>query len=122
MKDTSGKLESRRRSREETERLVREYEESGMSRKEFCAGRGISVHTLDYYRRRHGATKARGAQAGHVSAGKESASLPAFVPVELIEAASASCLRVELANGRRIVVEPDFDAGVLRRVVQVLES
>jgi len=29
---------------------------------------------------------------------------------------------VELANGRRIVVEPGFDASLLRRVVQALES
>jgi transposase-like protein len=122
MKDTNGKLESRRRSFEETERLVREYEQSGMSRKEFCAGRGISVHTLDYYRRRHGATRPRGARAGHVPASKDTASLPAFVPVELIEVASAPCLRVELANGRRIVVEPGFDAGLLQRVVEALES
>jgi hypothetical protein len=31
-------------------------------------------------------------------------------------------LRVELVNGRRIVVEGGFDASVLRRLISVLEG
>lgn len=100
----------RRRSRKEAERLVGEFEQSGMGRKAFCETRGIAAHRLDYYRRRYGsgATAAPGQ----------------LVPVELVEsfASRGSQLRVELANGRRIAVEEGFDAMLLRRLVAALEN
>jgi hypothetical protein len=40
-----------RRSRTEADRLVLEYEQSGLRRKAFCQRHGIALHTLDYYRR-----------------------------------------------------------------------
>jgi hypothetical protein len=40
----------RRRSRAEGERLVSEFERSGLSRKAFCAARALSVNTLSYWR------------------------------------------------------------------------
>ena len=108
MKEASSGSKASRRSREEAERLVREYEQSGMTRKAFCIERGIALHTLDYYRNRPGnQTVATSSQ---------------LLPVELIESSSVSSLRIELANGRRIVVERGFDASLLQRVVQALES
>jgi hypothetical protein len=108
MKETSSGSKVRYRSREEAERLVGEFEQSGMTRKAFCVERGVAVHTLDYYR--------------HRLRLKAVATIPQLLPVELIEAGSISPLRVELANGRRIVVERGFDAGLLQRVVRALES
>lgn len=98
-----------RRSREEAERLVREYEASGLTRPAFCRERGLSVSLLDYYRRRHL---------------DRSGKLPPLTAVELVGPVSwpGSCLRVELANGRRIAVEADFDAGLLQRLIAVLEA
>ncbi len=44
-------------------------------------------------------------------------------PVDLISTPSVSGgLRVELANGRRILVEAGFDASVLKQLVAVLEG
>jgi len=40
----------RRRSRQEVEQLVAEYESSGLSRSEFCRERGLGLSTLDRYR------------------------------------------------------------------------
>ena len=42
----------RRRSRVEVEKLVAEYEASGLTRDGFCQQRGLSVAALDKYRRR----------------------------------------------------------------------
>ena len=42
----------RRRSRADVARLVCEFEQSGLGRKEFSAAHGLSVHTLDAWRRR----------------------------------------------------------------------
>jgi hypothetical protein len=41
---------SRRRSREEADRLVMEYEQSGLTRRAFCHRHGLSTATLDNYR------------------------------------------------------------------------
>ena len=99
----------RHRSQAEAERLVRDFEQSGLSRKAFCTARGVALHTLDYYRHRD--------RARRPVAGAEQ-----LVAVELIEP-TAACggLRVELANGRRVVVEAGFDASHLKRLLAVLE-
>ena len=107
----------RRRSRAEGERLVSEYKQSGLGRKEFCAAHGLSVHTLDAWRRRI------------AGSGEE------IVPLEIVEGGSArTCamragsmepsrqFRVVLADGLRIEVEPGFDAAELRRLIAVLEG
>jgi hypothetical protein len=45
------------------------------------------------------------------------------LPVDLISTPSVSGgLRVELANGRRIVVEAGFDVSVLKQLVAALEG
>jgi hypothetical protein len=46
---TSGR---KRRSRAEVEKLVGEYEASGLTRDGFCQQHGVSVEALDKYRRR----------------------------------------------------------------------
>ena len=43
---------ARRRSRADGERLVAQFEQSGLGRRAFCAARSIPVNTLDYWRRR----------------------------------------------------------------------
>jgi len=106
---------SRRRSRVEAERLVSEFERSGQRRKEFCAVRGLSVHTLDAWRRRV-------AQSG---------SQEKIVPVEIVEAraaskgserAGSSRFCIVLADRLRVEVEPGFDAAELRRLIAALDG
>ncbi|MGB9203803.1 MAG: hypothetical protein WCB94_07465 [Terriglobales bacterium] len=103
----------RRRSREEAEQLVREYESSGLTRQAFCAGRGMSMTTLDKYRRRD--CRVAQSRAGRL------------VPVEVLSgipaaATGGGALWVELGNGRRIGVGSGFDAAALRRLLQVVEQ
>ncbi len=110
MREARAGVERRRRSQAEAESLVRDFEQSGLSRKAFCNAHGIALHTLDYYRARHRSRRAR-------PAAQE------LLPVDLISASPVSgCLRVELANGRRIVVEAGFDVSVLKQLVAVLEG
>jgi hypothetical protein len=92
------------------EQLAQEFEQSRMTRKVFCRVRGISLHTLDYYRHKHRSQKQR-------STGQ-------LVPVQLVGPlpAKGSHLRVELGNGRRIVVEEGFDVLLLKRLVAALEG
>jgi len=112
----------RRRSRAEAERLVREFEQSGLKRQSFCAQHGLSVAALDKYRRRRRSLEQRQTQLQSASR---------IVPVELVNGTgpaaasrveSRSGLHVELANGRRIEVGHGFDASTLERLVAVLEK
>ena len=107
-----GKL-SRRRSRAEADRLVSEFERSGLRRKEFCAARGLAVHTLDAWRRRVAQSQAD----------------EKIVPVEIVadrgrpaSEAWNGQFRIVLAAGLRIEVEPGFDAAELRRLIAALNG
>ncbi len=110
MRDTRVVVERRRRSQAEAASLVRDFEQSGLSRKAFSSARGLSPHTLDYYRARHRARRA-------VTVARE------LLPVDLIGRPPVSgSLRVELASGRRIVVEAGFDVSVLKQLIAALEG
>lgn len=110
MRDTRVVVERHRRSQAEAEILVRDFEQSGLSRKAFSSARGVALHTPDYYRARCRTRRASTADQG-------------LFPVDLVGAPSVSGgLRVELGNGRRILVEAGFDVSVLKQLVAALEG
>src|ERR1035437_8659258 len=93
-----------RRSRGEADRLVLDFEQSGLTRRAFCHQRGIALHTLASYRSQRRS--------------RESASSGSIVPVELGEpsravSATAAPGRAWLAGGlnggRRSEVEEGVD-------------
>ena len=108
----------RRRSRAEADRLVQEFKQSGLGRREFCAARGLSMHTLDAWRRRMA----------------QSTCDEKIVPVEIVanrnvvkssmaaDVTRSGPFRVVLARGISIEVEPGFDAAELRRLITALDS
>ena len=106
----------RRRSREEVERLVDEYETSGLGRQEFCKKHGLSLSTLNRHRKR------KQMQLGKQMPGRR------FIPVEISaikqEASKQKTgeLLVWLSSGRRIEVRGGFDAKVLGQLVRLLEQ
>ena len=110
---------NRRRNRAAGERLVSEFQQSGLSRKAFCAAHGLNVHTLDAWRKR---VASKGPNAK-------------IVPVEIVEDRTTSFgapqeasmqrsgqFRVVLADGLRVEIEPGFDAVELRRLIAALDS
>ena len=108
----------RRLSRAEAERLVSEFEQSGLRRKEFCEARGLNVFTLDAWRKRIARSKN----------GEK------IVPVETIEdravprakrtasVGQSGQFRIALSEGLRIEGEPGFDATELRRLIVALDG
>ena len=97
------------------EKLVAEHEASGLTRDVFCQQRGLSVVTLDKYRRR----VQKWAQSG---AGP-------MLPVEVVLPTGSNCaargccvLVVESRNGRRIEVGRGFDAETLERLLTILDK
>ena len=104
-----------RRRREEVERLVEEYESSGLGRQEFCKKHGLSLSTLNRHRKRK-QLRLETNRPGRL------------IPVEISETkqphAKEGCgeLLVWLSGGRRIEVRGGFDPKVLEQLVRVLEQ
>jgi transposase-like protein len=117
----------RRRSREEAAQLVSEYEQSGLTRQAFCSQRGLSLTTLDKYRKRNACLDAAVRNAAPSSPTRTAIT---FVPLELVEqpavarqkVSNGTTLFVELAGGRRIGVVSGFDALTLTRLIAALEQ
>ena len=114
----------RRRSREEADRLVVEYERSGMTREAFCRQQGLSAATLDNYRKRR-----RGGELSEGGTDGQRASSVALVAVDLVDGspiaagfAGEAKLFVEVAGGRRIGVAAGFDGATLRQLIGLLEQ
>ena len=106
----------KRRSRREINRLVVEFESSGLRQSEFCHKRGLALSTLQ-----------RGLKRRQREVGGPSASNP-LVEVKVARTKAhrrgpeACALEVVLAKGRRIEVRRDFDAETLARLIQALEE
>ena len=105
----------RRRSAAEVEKLVAEYEASGLGRTEFCRTHGLALSTLNRYCKRR---QAHG-EAGGVGR---------WVAVELsgpnpaAGGGGSSGLTIILSSGRRIEIGCSFDAGTLQRLMVLLEG
>ena len=108
----------RRRSAAEGARLVREFERSGLGRKEFCGAHGLSVHTLDAWRRRI-ALSASGEEIVPVEIIAERAGVG---PRESGVTERRGRFRILLGDGLGIEVEPGFDAAELRRLIAALDN
>jgi transposase-like protein len=104
----------KKRTAEEVERMVKGYEESGLSRREYCEREGIPVTTFDYYRqrwRRKAGAERRATASGLVKVNLKATSLEAQNVFSLV-----------LANGRRIESAWTFSDTDLARLIRVAEA
>lgn len=99
----------KRESRAVWERRLVRWEKSGLTRVEFARREGVNPSTLGWWRSILNDSR----QAPELS----------FVEVALPEVTSAASahLEVVLVNGRTVRVPAGFDAGELRRLLDVLE-
>ena len=103
----------RRRTLAEIQQIVSEFKSGDLTQVEFCRRQDLALSTLGRYVSRERAS----AEASHGG----------LVAVELavkkLDGEQAGCgLSVMVGRGRRIVIECDFDAATLQRLVQVLEA
>jgi len=93
------------RSKREIRRIVEGFAKSGLTRREYCAKHGMTMTTLDYWRRAHRKQK------------------PTLVPVAIEEAHHPLAgFALVLANGRRIESSWSFTEADLQRLIRALES
>lgn len=85
------------------------YEQSGLTRRDYCQQRGIPLSTFAYYRHQH----------------RQKGRKPALVAVRLETNETArrasSSMAVVLRNGRRIEVASGFVEAELARLVRLVE-
>lgn len=97
-----------RHRREDLVRLFEERDEEKLTLRELSDRSGVPMGTLGYW-----STKLRRE--------KEEAA-PALVPVEFVEPNSEGTVTVLVGAGIRLLVEPDFDATHLGRLLDVLSA
>ena len=98
------------RSRAEADRLASEYEASGLTREEFCRQRDLALKTLARYITRYRKQKREGKRPQR------------WVEAKVVgQNGCGTELAVLLSGGRRIEVQPGFDADTLRLLVASLE-
>ncbi|PYF05920.1 transposase [Rhodobacter viridis] len=107
----------RRFSREEKIRIVEESF-SGPNMARATARRyGIALSGLYLWRRQY----QRGELGGEVPAFRAVELFPDGIAPAISTAVTSGLIEIALSNGRRVIVPPDVDTGVLTRFVQILE-
>jgi len=104
----------RRRTPAEIQQIVSEFESGDLTQIEFCRRQGLALSTLGRYLRWERASRA--------ASGRGLVAVEFAVKQGGTEPCRGCGLSVMVASGRRIVVEADFDAASLQRLVQVLEA
>ena len=107
----------RQRSRNEWQRLVAGWKRSGLTQEVYCVRHGISVGSLQRWRRILAADAVPGSQA--ISPGSE------FVPVTLVSdppASASAGLTLVLSDGLRIEIGAQCPTETLKRVLGVLRE
>ena len=92
-----------RKSEQQVQWTIQEFETSGLTRREFCQRRGIPITTLDYWRR-------------------SERRKPRLVEVSVAASEPGSGFTLGLTNGRLIESSWRFDEGELARLIRIAES
>jgi transposase-like protein len=112
--DEKAAQKRRRRDRSvvEAERLAAAYENSGLSRQEFCRRNDVTLSTLSRYVTRHRRHRMKAAEPQQ-----------GLVSVEVVPGRSAAGgeLVIVLSSDRHIEVRRGFDAGTLEQLIRLLE-
>lgn len=103
---------------EAIEQLIVGFEQSGMTRQQYCELRGIPVSTLDYYRRR------RQERQQSKNAGQQQQQM---VRVEVSRPAQqepqpSDTFALTLSRGRRIEAQWNFGEQDLLRLIRIVEA
>ena len=91
------------RSKQEIRRIVEGFASSGKTRRKYCEEHGISITTLDYWRRKHNPK-------------------PKLMEVAIEPQQVGAGFSLALANGRRIESSWNFTEADLLRLIRVAEA
>lgn len=107
-------------------RLLRQWQRSGLTGRDFCAAHGLSEPSFYAWRRaiaRRDLEPTTPLPSGTLPSARRVAGDPAFLEVTLAAGTAApSTIDVIVGPGRLLRVGLGFDADLLRRLVRVLEE
>jgi transposase-like protein len=104
-------------SREEWQKRVERWRDSGLTAEQFAGELGINAGTLKFWGYKLGKESREAATTRAPRTRPATASSFVEVRAELV----ASAFEVEFGNGRRLRVPATFDASVLERLLPILE-
>ena len=107
-----------RRTPKEIKQLLRGYEQSGLSRRQYCEEQGVAVTTLDYYRQRQ--LKDKKPRTEQQTAALVRVKLTAGAPPAQRQVQEG--FSVVVSQGRRIESPWNFSERGLARLIRVLEA
>jgi hypothetical protein len=116
MTESEGVSVGKPRTRREINRLVMEFESSGLRQSEFCHQHGLALSTLQR------GLKRRRREVGGQREGNPLVEVKVARTHRNGSGAEGSALEVVLAEGRRIEVRRNFDAETLARLIRVIEE
>jgi hypothetical protein len=109
-------------SREIWKKRVERWADSGLSAREFAAEIGVNVHTLTHWKWQLGLEARRQGSAPAPSAPSTFVEVVAPLVAEPSNPTVPAAFELEFARGTRLRVPANFDAALLRRLVEVLEG
>jgi len=113
IKEQEVRRRRRRRTPAEIQQIVSEFKSGELTQVEFCRRHDLVLSTLGRSLR----------QERDSSQARHRGLVAVELAVKKLDAQPAGCgLSVMVGSGRRIVVESEFDAATLQRLVQVLEG
>jgi transposase-like protein len=106
--------------RDEWQKRIQRWKDSGLTAKEFAAETGVNAGTLQFWRYK----LKRGVRSAAPTKRKAASAeiLASLVEVRAPVAAVDQRFEIELGNGRRVRVAGGFDAETLRALIAVLEA
>ncbi len=113
-------MAGRRANRDEWQKRVERWNDSGLSAKQFAAETGINAGTLQFWKYKLKRQSAESARAARRRGRRRS--LSSLIEVRPVTVAADSRFEIELNNGRRLRLPPTFDANALKALVAVLEA
>lgn len=111
-------MAEKRANRDEWQKRVDRWKDSGLTAKEFAAETGINAGTLAFwrYKLKRPAPEHRRRRSSAMSI------LSSIVEVRPAVATAESRFEIEFGNGRRLRVPAAFDASALKTLLAVLEA
>lgn len=108
--------------------VVAQFERSGQTVRSFCVQAGIGENQFYCWRRKFrildGKLSPTTAPASPTGGSGVYPEVSAFTPVRVVDSLpdSPPAIEIIIGNGKRVAVQPGFDADVLARVIQVVEA
>ena len=110
--------ETNARSAEDLERMLAEYEQGGMTKRQYCEQQGIPLSTFDYHwQRRRKRQQQLAATSGQPLVKVELENTPAGLDNQ-----RRNGFTLELAKGRRIEIGWHYSEQDLARLIRIVEA